>query len=44
MRLATFIRKALGMKAHTVTQVEEQADGGVVAYVERLPLMTFLTK
>ncbi len=37
MRLATFIRKSLGMKAHTVTQVEEQPDGGVVAHVERLP-------
>ena len=37
MRLETFIRKSLGMKAHTVVQVEEQPDGGMVAHVERLP-------
>jgi len=37
MRLETFIRKSLGMKAHTVTQVNELPDGGVVAHVERLP-------
>ena len=37
MRMETFIRKALGMKAHTVVQVEEQADGGLVAHVDRLP-------
>ena len=37
MRLETFIRKSLGMKAHTVVQVEEVADGGVVAHVDRLP-------
>ncbi len=36
MRLETFIRKSLGMKAHTVVQVEEQPDG-VVAHVDRLP-------
>ncbi len=37
MRLETFIRKSLGMKAHTVVAVEEQPDGGVVAHIERLP-------
>jgi hypothetical protein len=31
MRLETFIRKSLGMKAHTVVHVEEQPDGGLVA-------------
>lgn len=37
MRLETFIRKSLGMKAHTIVQVKEQADGGLVAQVDRLP-------
>ncbi len=37
MRLETFIRKSLRMKAHCVTQVEERPDGGVVAHVDRLP-------
>jgi hypothetical protein len=37
MRLETFIRKSLGMKAHTVVQVEEVADGGMLAFVDRLP-------
>ena len=37
MRLETCIRKSLRMKAHTVVQVEEQPDGGLVAHVERLP-------
>lgn len=37
MRLETFIRKSLGMKAHTVVQVEQQPDGGVAAHVDRLP-------
>jgi hypothetical protein len=29
MRLETFIRKSLGMKAHTVIEVEEQPDSFV---------------
>ena len=37
MRLETFIRKSLGMKAHTVVKTEERPDGGLVAHVERLP-------
>ena len=37
MRLETFIRKSLGMKAHTVVQVEERPGGGLVAHVDRLP-------
>jgi len=37
MRLETFIRKSLGMKAHTVTRVDELPDGGLVAHVDRLP-------
>ncbi|MGD0264571.1 MAG: hypothetical protein ABSD47_06365 [Candidatus Methylomirabilota bacterium] len=37
MRLETFIRKSLGMKAHTVVKTEELPDGGLVAHVERLP-------
>ncbi len=37
MRLETFIRKSLGMKAHCVTQVEALPDGGVVAHIDRLP-------
>ena len=37
MRLETFIRKSLGMKAHTVVKTEELPEGGLVAYVERLP-------
>jgi hypothetical protein len=31
MLLETFIRKSLGMKAHTVVQVGEQPDGGATA-------------
>jgi hypothetical protein len=37
MRLETFIRKSLGMKAHTVVRVKEQPDGGLVAQFDRLP-------
>ncbi len=37
MRLETRPRKSLGMKAHTVTHVEEQPDGSLVAQVECLP-------
>jgi hypothetical protein len=37
MRMETFISKSLGMKAHTVVQVKEQADGGLVTQVDRLP-------
>ncbi len=37
MRLETFIRKSLGMKAHTVTQIEVLPEGGLLAQVERLP-------
>lgn len=37
MRLETCIRKSLGMKAHTVTQVDAQPDGSLVAHVDRLP-------
>ena len=37
MRLATFIRKSLRMKTHTVTQVEELPDGSIVGHVDRLP-------
>jgi len=37
MRLETFIRKSLGMKAHTVVKVEELPTGEVVAQVDRLP-------
>lgn len=36
MRMETFIRKSLGLKAHTVVKVEELPDGGLVAQVERL--------
>jgi len=32
-----FIRKSLGLKAHTVVKVEELPDGGLVAHVDRLP-------
>lgn len=35
MRMETFIRKQLGMKAHWVTRVEETTEG-IVAWVERL--------
>ena len=37
MRLERFIRKSLGLKAHTVVKVEELPEGGLVAPVERLP-------
>ncbi len=37
MRLETFIRKSLGMKAHTVTQIAVLPDGDLLAQVERLP-------
>jgi len=37
MRLETFIRKSLGMKAHTVGKAADLPDGGVVARIERLP-------
>ena len=37
MRLETFIRKSLGMKAHTVVKAEALPDGGLVARVDRLP-------
>ncbi len=36
MRMQTFIRKALGMKAHYVTGVEQASPTEVVAHVERL--------
>lgn len=37
MRMETFIRKSLGLKAHTVMKVEEQeAEGVLVVHVERL--------
>jgi transposase len=35
MRMATFIRKALGLKAHRVVRVEETPTGEVVAHIER---------
>ena len=37
MRLETFIRKSLGMKAHTVLKTEELPEGGLAAHVDRLP-------
>jgi len=37
MRLETFIRKSLRMKAHTVVKVEDLPGGGLVAQVDRLP-------
>jgi transposase len=37
MSLETLTTKSLGMKAPTVVQVEEVADGGMLARVERLP-------
>ena len=37
MRMERFIRKSLGLKAHTVVKVEELPEGGLVAYVDRLP-------
>ncbi len=37
MRMETFIRKSLGMKAHFVVQVEELPGGGLLAHVDRLP-------
>ena len=37
MRMETFIRKALGLKAHTVARVEvREAEGELVVRVERL--------
>lgn len=37
MRLETFIRKSLGIKAHTVVKTEELPDGGLGAHRDRLP-------
>ena len=37
MRMERFIRKSLGLKAHTVVKVEELPEGGLVAHVDRLP-------
>jgi transposase len=37
MRLETFIRKSLGMKAHTVVKAEDLPHGGLVAQIDRLP-------
>lgn len=37
MRMETFIRKSLGLKAHTVVKVEErEGEGALVVHVERL--------
>jgi transposase len=36
MKVETFLRKQLGLKAHTVTKVEETDDGCMVAHIDRL--------
>jgi transposase len=37
MRMETFIRKSLGLKAHTVVKVEQrEAEGGLLVYIERV--------
>lgn len=35
MKIETYLRKQLGLKAHTVTKVEER-DGSMLAYIDRL--------